>query len=144
MEFPCPPIVLVPCFKSTLGQCTNGQIKVVNENFSMAQKSVHTLAYRKNIQRWGGKDAKEFLCQSVKHVAAWFCVRIIEHVQQCGKKCHNFWVNFQNFRSQVWVFFEKNTSSITIVGAALPRLNDEEPDAQLSPELGLKKLFHYF
>ena len=138
MEFSCLPIILVSGFKGTLGQCPNRQLKVLNEMFSMAQKPMNTLAHRKNIQRWGGQDAKQFLCQPVKHVAAWFLVWIIEHVQQGGKKTDDFWVNFQNCSSQVGVFFEKNTSCITIVGATLAWLHHEEPDVQLSPELGLQ------
>ncbi len=89
LEFPCLPIVLVSGFKGTLRQCPNGQPKVLNEMFSMAQKPLNTLAHRKNIQRWKSKDVKQFLCQSVKHAAAWYCVRVIKHFQQGGKKSYN-------------------------------------------------------
>jgi hypothetical protein len=36
-------------------------------------------------------------------------------------------------------------SSVTVIGVALPRFDNEEPDVQLSPELGLKVIiFNYF
>ncbi len=34
--------------------------------------------------------------------------------------------------------FYTNISSVTVIGAALPRFDNEKPDVQLSPELGLK------
>ena len=52
MEFSGTSVVLVPGLQGTLRESPNRQIKVVDEEVTMAQEPVHTLAERKFSQRW--------------------------------------------------------------------------------------------
>ncbi len=55
-----------------------------------AQKSVHTLAEKELAQSWGCQQAKQFPGRLLVLNTWWFCLWIVEHVQQFGKQVHNF------------------------------------------------------
>jgi hypothetical protein len=76
---------------------------------------VHTLGKWKSVQRRSSEEPEQVSGLGIKHLAAWLCCGIVEHIQKIGKKIYNLFVYTQNGCCNIRIFFEKLSSSIAIV-----------------------------
>jgi hypothetical protein len=142
MEFPCLPIVLLSGFKGTLRQYPNGQLKVLHEIFSTAQKPV-TLWLMGKIFKGGEERMSNSSFANLSNVLLHgFLFRLLLMSNREAKRAATFWSVFRMEAVKIRSFYLTNLSCVTIVGAALPRHYDEKPEPFVARTWPSKNLYN--